>query len=164
MNIDLIVSLGVLASIALILHLKSHVKFIALGAYVGLVLGSTVAEPLFEYLAPRYNFFDRPGAVNSIQLILLLLPTIILGFNHSVDKRQLGLIKSIVLSIVITFFLLSNVLAFLPSDWVQIIQDKSLIAFQLLNLRLWLMVITAALIVIDSFSYKKIAGLGKKSK
>src|SRR3990167_1371124 len=151
MNIDFAVSLGVVAVSGLILHFKSHVKFISLGLFVGLVLAETVAVQIYEFLAGSFASLNNAATTTTIQLLLLLLPTFVLGINHAVDKRRMGPLKSTAYIALATLFLMSTVLSFLPKNWVQSIQARSLIAFELVHFRVWLMVLVALLIVVDSF-------------
>ena len=165
MNADWIVSLAIIGVSALILHIKSHVKFIALGLFVGLVLAETLSLPLYEYLAPRFMWLNRPFTLNIFQLTLLLVPTIILGINHAVDKKRFGLIKTVIYVVITTLFLLASILSFLPGDVIQKIQSRSLIAFELVYFRNWLVVLTAIVVVVDSFHHKRIGGVpAKKDK
>ena len=164
MNIDFVVSLAIIAISALILHFKSHVKFISLGLFVGLVLSETVSLPIFEWLAESFGSLNSPAVTTIIQLLLLLIPTFILGINHTVDKRRMGPLKSTAYIALATLFLMSSVLSYLPKDWVQLIQSRSLIAFELVHFRTWLMVLVAILIVVDSFHHKQIGGVKRPKK
>lgn len=164
MNVDLIVSIAIIALSALVLHLKSHVKFIALGLFVGLVLAETAAVPLFEYVAPRFAWLNQTYTINIFQLLLLLIPTIILGINHTVDKKGFGPVKTVLYVVLTTLFLLSASLSFLPNTAIQAINNHSLIAFQLVHFRNLLVVAVALLLVADSFHHKQKALLKKKSK
>ncbi len=163
MNIDFVASIAILGLSALLLHLKSHIKFIAFGLFVGLVLAQTAAVPLYEYLAPRFSIFNHPPAINVLQFGLLLLPTLILGFNHSVDKKGFGLIKTILYVTFTTLGLLACLVSFLPVSAIQTIQSHSLVAFELVHYRNPLVVIVAILLVVDSFHHRQ-KSLIRKSK
>lgn len=164
MNVDFLVSLGIIAISGIILHFKSHAKFISLGLFVGLVVAETVAVPLFEFLAGRFGYLNSPATTTAIQLLLLLIPALVLGVNHAVDKRRMGPLKTIAYAALATLFLMASILSFLPNGWVQFIQSRSLIAFELVHFRNWLMVLVAILIVVDSFHHKQIGGVKRNKK
>jgi hypothetical protein len=164
MNTDLIISLAVVGVSALVLHFKSHLKFIALGLFVGLVAAQNLGLPLYEYLAPRFGFFSRPGSLNGLQLLLLLIPAVILGINHSVDKKRSKLLNTVFWVAITTLFLLANILVLLPLEWQQSLIDHSVIALQLKHFHLWLTVLMAILIVFESFQHKKKVLKEKKAK
>lgn len=164
MNIDFVVSLAVVAISGLILHFKSHVKFISLGLFVGLVLAETIATSVFGFVAARFSVLNTPATTTTIQLLLLLIPTIVLGVNHAVDKRRMGPLKTTAYVALATLFLMASVLSFLPDQWVQSIQTRSLIAFELVHFRIWLMVLVAILIIADSFHHKQVGGVKRKKK
>lgn len=159
MSIDLIVSLVVIGVAALLLHLKSHSKFILLGLFVGIVLAQTAAEPAHQYLAPKADWLARPSALNTLQLISLLVPTLLLGLNHASDKKQLGLAKTVIYSVFTTLLLLSSVLKFLPENLSFAATSRSLIAFQLHQFYVVLLIAGAAVVIIDSFHHKKLGRL-----
>lgn len=155
MSSDFITALGILGVSALILHLKSHVKFITLGLFVGIVLAETVAIPLDNFLSENTNMFSRESMINTLQLLLLLLPTLILGFNHTVDKKRLTLAKTVAYSSVTTLLLIASILKYLPQNLQLAATDNSIIAWQLLNFHTWLLVLGAVIVVVDSFRHKR---------
>src|SRR5688572_30464787 len=108
MPTDLITSVIIIGVSALILHLKSHLKFIVLGLYIGIVLAETVAEGTYSYLSARWAWFENPNGQNILQLLLLLIPTVILGINHSGEKKKWSLTKSLAYVVLTTFLLLAG--------------------------------------------------------
>jgi len=152
---DVIITIVLIAVGALILHLKSHVKFIGLGMFVGIVLAQTVSLPIYEFLAERFGSLNNLATVNVIQLTLLLVPTVVLGINHSHDKKTVNPVKTILYVAVVTTALLGSVLSLLPDGLRQYLIERSFVALQLYYYRNWLVVALAILIVVDSFSHKK---------
>jgi hypothetical protein len=164
MSTDIIVSLVVLGLFALILHLKSHVKFIALGLFIGLVLSQTVSEPMHAWLEPKAAFLSGRNAQSLFNLFILLIPTVVLGINHVPDKRRMNLFKMIVFVIIMTLFFVATIVWFLPTAWQNSIAERSQIVTYLLKYRLALLVAAAILIIIDSFDVRKLGGGKKKGK
>ncbi|MBI4100941.1 hypothetical protein HY441_00515 [Candidatus Microgenomates bacterium] len=164
MSNELLTSLIIIAVSALILHLKSHVKFITLGLFVGLVLAQTVSSGIHDFLASRWQAFNKPAAINSIQLFLLLVPTLVLGINHSSERKRLGLARTVISVVVTTLLLLSSITKFLPAELQQRLVDRSTIALQLLYYHVWLVVLAAVLVVVDSFHTKRLARAKKAKK
>ena len=160
-SIDIIITLSTMGVVALILHWNSHVKYIGLGQFVGLVLAQTVATPLYEFLSPKFEWFNSLNAVNFMQLALLLIPTIILGINHTPDKRRMNPVKFVAYVSTVTLSLLANILAYIPDEWRQYLIERSFIALQLYYYRVWLLVAMAIVIIIDSFAHKKAANADK---
>lgn len=157
MSTDLIVSIAVIAVAGLLLHLKSHSKFILLGLFVGIVLAQLAAEPTYNYLAPRFAVLNKPNTLNTVQLIYVLLPTLVLGINHATDKKQLGLIKTVIYGLVTSFLLLASILKYLPENLQFAVTSRSIIAFELLQFYTLLVVGGAVMVIIDSFHHKKLA-------
>lgn len=139
----------------LILHLKTHLKFIILGLYVGVVLSESVAQPLYDWLAGHWSLFHQPASFNLVQLFLLLIPTICLGFNHSMDKKHWSLGKTLLFVAATSLLLLSSVLEFLPPAWRASLIARSEIIFRLSQLYVPLLVGGAILIIVESFHHKK---------
>lgn len=155
MSTDLLVSLIIILVSALILHLKSHVKFIALGLFIGLVLAETLGGGLHEWVIARWPDFDSQVALSTVKLSLLLIPALILGINHTVDKHgKWGFLRTIVFVAVTTMFLLTSTVSLLPPDLRQEIAVRSIIAAQFLYFQRALVVGVAVLIVFDSFHHK----------
>jgi hypothetical protein len=161
---DLAITLGIVAVAALILHLKSHVKFIAMGAFIGLVLAETVGAPFQEYLSSRVGLFSDPDTVSIIQLFLLVVPAFLLGINHAGDKKRLGLGRTVATVVSTTLFLLANILAYLPAAARDELVERSTLAQQLEVYRIWLIVLAAVVIMADSFHHKRLLQAKKKSK
>lgn len=164
MNTDFLIAIGAIIVAALVLHWKSHVKFIAIGGFIGLVLAETVSLPLQTFLARRWEFFGSDTATSAIQISLLLIPAVLLGLNHTVDKRRLGIGRTIITVIITTLFIFTNILAFLPVQWQQKVVDSSVVGLQLQQLRGWIIVAMAVLIIIDSFHHKQVLKADKKRK
>jgi hypothetical protein len=164
MSTDIIVSLVVLSLFALILHLKSHVKFMALGLFVGLVLSQTAASYLLEFLQPKAEFLSGEVAQSLFNLLILLIPTVILGINHVPDKRRMNILKVVVFVLIMTLFFVSTLVWLLPVAWQEPIVSNSQIVTYLLKYRLALLVAAAILIIIDSFDVRKLGGGKKKGK
>lgn len=164
-NSDLLIGIGIVLASALVLHLKSHVKFIAMGAFIGLVLAEFIALPVQQFSTKQVAWFGSDGGIAFIKLTLLLLPAAILGLNHTVDKRKIGLGRTVVTVVSSLLFLLANILVFLPPNWRDSLRESSTIAFELIAFRTWLVVIMALVIVVDSFHHKAtLQKLRKKSK
>lgn len=161
-SINLIITLAIGAICAALVHWKSHVKYIGLGQFVGMVLAQTVAIPLYEFLAARFDAFNNLSVVNYMQLALLLVPTVLLGINHAHDKRRMNPIKLVAYMATVTLSLLANILAYLPESTRTYIVERSFLALQLYFYRIPIIVAMAVLIVIDSFSHKKAALADKK--
>lgn len=164
MNTDFLIAVGAIVLAALVLHWKSHVKFIAIGGFIGLVLAETVSLPLQTFLAKRWEFFGSDMAISVIQISLLMIPAVLLGLNHSVDKRRLGLGRTIITVVITTLFVFTNVLAFLPIEWQQRVVDSSVVGLQLQELRGWIIVGMAALIIVDSFHHNRVLKANKNKR
>ena len=164
MSTDLIISLVIIGVSALILHLKSHLKFITFGLFIGIVLAEIVGVPAYNYLAPRVSWLARPAALNSLQLLFLLLPTLILGVNHLSDRKKMGLGKVLLFTAVTTFLLLASILKYLPEEWRLAVTGRSIIAFQLLQFQVGLLILGSLLVIADSFRGRKDKGKKSKSK
>lgn len=162
-SINIVITVAIAASCAALVHWKSHVKYIGLGQFVGMVLAQTVATPLYQFLAERFDAFNNLSAVNYMQLALLLIPTVVLGINHAHDKRRMNPIKMVAYMVTVTLSLLANILAYLPEATRQYIVERSFLALQLYYYRVPIVVAMAVLIVIDSFSHKKSALADKKA-
>ncbi|MBI3983687.1 hypothetical protein HY346_00110 [Candidatus Microgenomates bacterium] len=155
MRTDFLASLIILGITGLILHWKSHLKFIVLGLFVGIVLAETVAPAVFGYLGDRWTGFSGVGTFNGLQLAFLLIPAALLGINHLSDRRKLGLSKMVVYAAITTLLLLASIIKFLPEGWQFAVVSRSIIAFQLLAFHSWLLVLGAGLVIVDSFHHRK---------
>ncbi len=162
MSSDLIVSLGVIGLFAAILHLKSHLKFIMLGAFVGLVLDQVVAGPVNDYLIRHFNSLNRPYTHNILELFLLLLPTLILGINHAADKKRQNLGQMIVYTSVTTLLLAASILRYLPDNARIFVTSHSTLAFELTQFQTWLVGLGALVLIAESFYHRKVSKKSKK--
>ena len=155
MNIDFIIAASVIGISALILHYKSHVKFVAMGVFIGLAL--IQITPLEQYL-------DSELAVGIARALLLAVPALLLGFNHSVDKRKGSILWQIIFVLVFTLFFLSSIIQVLPTDVQAEIMDRSIIGWQVLANYEWFMYAAAILILTDSVHHRTHAEKSKKKK
>lgn len=153
---DLLITIVIVLVGLVILHFKSHLKFIILGIYIGVVLAETVALSIFNQLAPRFSALTAPSGFNYLQLTLLLLPTLVLGINHSVEKKRWSLVKKILFMVVAALLITSSVMHYLPVELRQSIVSQSIVAFQINQLYIPLLIAGAAVIMIESFHHKRI--------
>lgn len=153
---DLTASLVIVLVSALILHVKSHVKFIALGLFIGLVLAEAIGGTVTDALTSRLAL-DPTTTLSVVQISLLALPALILGHNHTVDKQKWGFLRTVTFVAITTLFLLSSVISFLPLELKTEIIERSIIAAQLQYFRSFLLVAVAILAVYDSFHHRRSA-------
>lgn len=156
MNVDFLIAASVIGMSALILHYKSHVKFVALGVFIGLAL--LQITPLDEY-------FDSAVMESIAAAALLVVPALLLGVNHTVDKRKKGsIIWKIIFVLVFTLFFLSSVVQVLPPEAQTAIMERSIIGWQVLDNYVWFTFAAAILILIDSIQHRSHAEKMKKKK
>ncbi|MEX0748844.1 MAG: hypothetical protein WD467_02915 [Candidatus Saccharimonadales bacterium] len=156
MNVDFLIAAAVIGISALALHFKSHVKFVAMGVFIGLALLQIVS------LEGR---FESELVESAVAAVLLVVPALILGVNHSVDKRKKGsVVWKIVFILVFTLFFLSSVVQVLPPETQQAIMDRSIIGWQILDNYVWFTFAAAILILIDSIQHRSYAEKAKKRK
>lgn len=156
MNIDLVIALAVLGISSLVLHYKSHVKFVALGVFIGLVLLETIS--IQDYI---------PDTTTSsvISIGFLLIPALVLGINHTVDKRKDNILWTSLFVVGFTLFFLSSLAQLLPEQYSLIIREQSLIGWQALTgYYEWYTLAAAVLILIDSIHHRHHAEKEKKKK
>lgn len=160
MNIDFAVALIVIGMSALILHFKSHVKFVALGVFLGLAL---------QEIIPFDAYFATAEAEAIGNLVVVLIPAVVLGVNHTVDKRKGNFIWTLFFVLIFTLFFLSSIGQLLPEPYQAFIRDQSLIGFQVLSQFQWIALLAAVMILLDSIPHRKYqekqkAKKSKKSK
>ncbi len=155
MNIDFIIAVAVIGIIALILHYKSHVKFVALGVFIGLAL---------IQITPLESYFDSGMALSIAQVVLLAVPALLLGINHSVDKRKGSFIWKVIFVLVFTLFFLSSIIQVLPAQLQTEIMERSIVGWQILDNYEWFMYAAAILVLVDSVHHRTHADKAKKKK
>ncbi len=156
MNIDFIIAAAFIGLSAVVLHYKSHVKFVALGVFIGLVL--LQITPLGEY-------FNNELSESLSRVAILAVPALILGINHTVDKRKKGnIIWKTIFVLVFTLFFLSSIAQVLPLEWQTAIMDRSIIGWQILDNHSWFTFIAAIFILIDSIHHRNLTEKAKKRK
>ena len=147
MNIDFSIALAVIGMSALLLHFKSHVKFVALGVFVGFTLIEII---------PFEQHLPNPELESVVKILFLLVPAGILGLNHTVDKRKkANFIWVIIFVLVFTLFFLSSLGQLLPQDYQTFITDQSLIGWHVLNQFTWFTLAAAIIIMIDSIHHRQ---------
>lgn len=155
MNIDLAIVAAVIGVSALMLHFKSHVKFVALGVFIGFVLLDTI---------PLETYFLNPEATSIAKIALLLIPAFVLGVNHTVDKRKTNLLWKIIFVLVFTLFFLSSITHILPPSYQDIIVERSIVGWRVLSYFTWYTLAAAVLILIDSVQHRSHIEKEKKRK
>lgn len=155
MNIDLVIAISVIGMSGLILHFKSHVKFVALGVFIGLALLEII--PLSEY-------FASSGAESLAKIFLLVTPALILGVNHTVDKRKNNILWTTIFVLVFTLFFLSSIAQLLPPQYESMVIEQSLIAWQALDYYPYYTLAAAVLVLIDSIKHRHYIEKEKKKK
>ena len=157
MNIDFSIALAVIGMSALLLHFKSHVKFVALGVFVGFALIEII---------PFQQHIDSAEVESLVKMLFLLVPAGILGLNHTVDKRKkANFVWVVIFVLVFTLFFLSSLGQLLPVQYQVFITDQSLIGWHVINQFTWFALAAAVIILIDSISHRQyIEKQRKKSK
>jgi hypothetical protein len=155
MDIDLTLALSVLVLSALILHYKSHVKFVAMGAFVGFVLLDVI---------PIQGSITNPILLSLAQIAILLLPAVVLGINHTVDKRKGSLLWTGAFVLVFTLFFLSSLVQFLPGMVQTLIREQSVIGWRILSYFQWYTLAAAVLLLADSIPHRHHVEKEKKKK
>lgn len=155
-NTDFAIAVAVIAVSALVLHYKSHVKFVALGVFVGMVL---------LQITPMEEYFASPAAEGIASVAFLAVPALLLGVNHVVDKRKKGnKVWKTIFVLVFTLFFLSSIAQVLPMEAQEAIMNRSIIGWQILDNFNWFTYAAAVLVVIDSMQHKREALKAKKRK
>ncbi len=155
MDIDLTLALSVLILSALILHYKSHVKFVAMGVFVGFVLLDVL---------PVQNVLADPVLLSLAQIAILLLPAAVLGINHTVDKRKGSAVWTSAFVLVFTLFFLSSLVQFLPDMLNAFIREQSVIGWRILSYFEWYTLAAAVLVLADSIPHRHHVEKEKKKK
>lgn len=155
MNVDFAIAAAVIGVSALILHFKSHVKFVAMGVFIGLALLQIV---------PLEDYFVSPGAASVAQVALLAVPALLLGINHTVDKRKGNFVWTTIFVLVFTLFFLSSIAQVLPTTIQAGIMNRSIIGWQILDNYTWFTLAAAVLILADSIKHRNHAEKAKKRK
>ncbi|MEX0932156.1 MAG: hypothetical protein WDZ81_00940 [Candidatus Saccharimonadales bacterium] len=148
MSIDLILLVLIGALVLVLLRLKSHIKFVALGLFLGIVLAQFAAGELLEFINRYLNFNEAIG-LSVLQLLLIIIPAVVLGLNHYHARTNAGLIKPVILALLTSLLALSSLLEFLPNDFRKEIIANSFVAGQLSFLRLPLILVTALALLFD---------------
>lgn len=155
MDVDLTLALVVLALSALVLHYKSHVKFIALGVFIGFALLDII---------PVRQYVDHAAVSSFVEIAILLLPALVLGINHTVDKRKGNALLTSVFVLIFTLFFLSSLVQFLPPEPSDVIREHSIIGWRILSYFEWYTLAAAVLILIDSIPHRHHVEKEKKKK
>lgn len=146
MNVDLTIALAVLGLSALVLHYKSHVKFVAMGVFIGLVLLEAI---------PIKEFVVDPVATSVVGVALLVVPALVLGINHTVDKRKTPTLWTAAFVLAFTLFFLASLAQFLPVQYEPFIREHSVIGWRALtNYYDWYTLAAAVLILADSIPHR----------
>lgn len=156
MNADLLISVGVVAVGAALLYFKTHIRFIALGLFLGLALAQGVAITFHETVGSQLDWLNNDLHLSSFQLFFLVVPAIILGLNHSVEKKKKKGTKafSIFFVVITTVFFLSSIISLLPDSVSKMVMERSVLAATFVELQLWITLLMAVLILLDSFFHK----------
>lgn len=155
MDVDLTLALTVLVLSSLVLHYKSHVKFVALGVFIGFALLDII---------PIHEVIDNTFVFSVAEIAILLLPALVLGVNHTVDKRKGNSLWTTVFVVVFTLFFLSSLVQFLPAELNTLIREQSVIGWQILGYFKWYTLAAAVLILVDSIPHRHHAEKEKKKK
>ncbi|MEX0934269.1 MAG: hypothetical protein WDZ42_00540 [Candidatus Saccharimonadales bacterium] len=156
MNVDFIIVVAAISASALVLHYKSHVKFVALGVFVGLAL---------LQITPLEEYFTTAIPASLAKVAILAVPALILGINHSVDKQKKGnIIWKTIFVLVFTLFFLSSIAHVLPIDWQNAIMDRSIVGWQVLDNYVWFTFAAAILTLIDSIHHRNQVEKARKRK
>ncbi len=155
MNIDIAIVAAVIGVSALILHFKSHVKFVALGVFIGFVLLDVI---------PFETYFTSPEITSIAKVVLLVIPAFVLGVNHTVDKRKTNFLWKIIFVLVFTLFFLSSITHILPPAYQDVIVEQSIIGWRVLSYFTWYTLAAAVLILIDSVQHRSHIEKEKKRK
>lgn len=155
MNIDLAIALAVIGVSALILQFKSHVKFVALGVFIGFVLLDTI---------PLETYFTSPEATSMAKVVLLVIPAFVLGINHTVDKRKTNFLWKIIFVLVFTLFFLSSITHIIPPAYQDMIVERSIVGWRILSYFTWYTLAAAVLVLIDSVQHRSYMEKEKKRK
>lgn len=155
MDVDLTIALAVLAVSALVLHYKSHVKFVALGVFIGFVLLDII---------PIHTYVKGSVLPSFVEIAFVLFPALVLGINHTVDKRKANTLWTGAFVVVFTLFFLSSLAQFLPPEYSSFVREQSFIGWQVLGYFQWFTLAAAILILADSIPHRHHAEKEKKKK
>ncbi|TAK89185.1 hypothetical protein EPO04_03755 [Patescibacteria group bacterium] len=118
-----------------------------ISVYVGIVLASTFAEPLYNYSQQQAG--GNYGVSKTIiGLLLLILPILILllANRHHHIRRHSSLIVTLILAVLAAMLLISSIIAQFDSAAVQTITNESNLASQINSFHLaWLGLVPLAI-------------------
>jgi len=155
MNIDFTIAAALIVVFAGIMHFKSHVKFIAIGVFVGLAL--------IEVVGVEQYFGDEIGA-SIARAGLIAVPALVLGFNHTVDKRKTNLLRGMADALVFTLFFIASIVQTLPEAGQAAVMDQSQVGWWIMTSYPWILLGAAALILLDSIQHHTHTEKAKKKK
>lgn len=118
-----------------------------ISVYVGIVLASTFAEPLYSYSQKQAGGgFGVSQTI--IGLLLLILPILILlvASRHHHIRRHTSLIITFIIAILAAMLLISNIIAQFDPVAIQRITEESNLAYQIYTYKLaWLGLVPLAI-------------------
>lgn len=154
LSADLIIaSIIVFGALLGLLLGHERIKFFALSAYVGLVLGDTLGGPAYD-LARGHGVNLTAG---DVRLIVFGLPIIILILSHrpKAKARHKHVFVALVLGLLVAAMIMASILHLLDSSTAARITESSQIAWWLDHLRLVWLVAIPGVALIELFTKDK---------
>lgn len=158
LSTDTMIFLAIVAVLVMGIVLgQDKVKTFALSIYVGLVLATELAQPVYDVLEGRGLTVGGSVGVTTVRIILLALPIIglELGHNKQHKGRRRGLVLTMILSILTSALVIASIIGLLEPEARALVLSGSSLASILYGLRLVWLGAVPVVVIAESFAKPK---------